>query len=154
MAFPVWAALALLFVEYASLSAAFDSAPHCAWTGALVVHADAPRVGRGVARFAGCGGALWLALRVFGSVPIVPVAEELAFRGYLLGRLQAREFLAVPFERWIPWAVLVSSAAFGAIHAGWLGGTLAGLMFAIVQIRGRTSHDDGAAHLAARAIEQ
>jgi CAAX protease family protein len=84
------------------------------------------------------GRALWLALRVFGSVPIVPVAEELAFRGYLLGRLQAREFLAVPFERWIPWAVLVSSAAFGAIHAGWLGGTLAGLMFAIVQIRGRS----------------
>jgi hypothetical protein len=27
MAFPVWAAWALLFVEYASLSAAFDSAP-------------------------------------------------------------------------------------------------------------------------------
>ena len=97
------------------------------------------------------GRALWLALRVFGSVLIVPVAEELAFRGYLLRRLQAREFLTLPFERWTPWAVLVSSAAFGAIHAGWLGGALAGLLFAIVQIRGRSLTHAVLAHVVSNA---
>jgi membrane protease YdiL (CAAX protease family) len=47
--------------------------------------------------------------------------------------------------------VLVSSAAFGAIHAGWLGGALAGLLFAIVQIRGRSLSHAVLAHVVSNA---
>jgi exosortase E/protease (VPEID-CTERM system) len=97
------------------------------------------------------GQVFWLTLRSLGSVLVVPVAEELAFRGYLLRRLQARDFENVPFERWTPWAVLVSSMAFGAIHAGWLGGMLAGLLFAIVQIRGRSLAHAVLAHVVSNA---
>jgi exosortase E/protease (VPEID-CTERM system) len=97
------------------------------------------------------GQASWLALRVLGAVLVVPVAEELAFRGYLLRRLVARDFVSVPFGQWTPWAVLVSSAAFGAIHAGWLAGALAGLLYAIVQIRGRSLSHAILAHVASNA---
>ena len=93
----------------------------------------------------------WLALRSLGSVLIVPVAEELAFRGYLLRRLMARDFESVAFERWTPWALLASSAAFGAIHAGWVGGMIAGLLYAIVQIRGRSLSHAVLAHVVSNA---
>ena len=36
--------------------------------------------------------AVWLLVRVLGSVITVPMAEELAFRGYLLRRLIAANF--------------------------------------------------------------
>jgi CAAX prenyl protease-like protein len=97
------------------------------------------------------GQTSWLALRVLGSILLVPVAEELAFRGYLLRRLVARDFVTVPFGQWTPWAVVVSSAAFGAIHAGWLAGALAGLLYAIVQIRGRSLAHAVLAHVASNA---
>jgi CAAX protease family protein len=42
----------------------------------------------------------------------------------------------VPFSRWTAWAVVASSATFGGIHAGFLAGALAGLVFAVVQVRG------------------
>ena len=35
---------------------------------------------------------LWVALRTIGSVITVPIAEELAFRGYLLRKLVASDF--------------------------------------------------------------
>jgi exosortase E/protease (VPEID-CTERM system) len=97
------------------------------------------------------GRLLWLGVRCLGSVVVVPMAEELAFRGYLLRRLTARDFESVPFERWTPWALLLSSAAFGAIHAGWLGGMLAGLLYAIVQIRGKSLSHAVLAHVVSNA---
>ena len=36
--------------------------------------------------------AAWLLVRVLGSVVTVPIAEELAFRGYLLRRLISANF--------------------------------------------------------------
>ena len=41
----------------------------------------------------------WVAMRVFGSVLVVPVVEELAFRGYLLRRLIDADFEAVSPKR-------------------------------------------------------
>jgi len=73
-------------------------------------------------------------VRVLGSILIVPLAEELAFRGYVLRRLVSREFETVSFGNLSLAALVVSSVAFGAIHADWLGGTIAGLLFAAVQV--------------------
>ena len=59
---------------------------------------------------------LWLAIRAFGSVVLVPIAEELAFRGYLYRALSFMRFEALgPVEfRWF--ALIASSLAFGILH--------------------------------------
>jgi CAAX prenyl protease-like protein len=73
----------------------------------------------------------WIALRVIGGVVTVPVAEELAFRGFLLRRLTSTDFESVPYHawRWLPMAG--SSIVFGAMHGGqWLAGIVAGVLYA------------------------
>lgn len=73
---------------------------------------------------------LWLLSRLLGSVFVVPVIEELAFRGYLLRRFQAQDFRAVPETSCTLTSVLVSALAFGALHQAWFAGFLAGLVYA------------------------
>jgi exosortase E/protease (VPEID-CTERM system) len=74
---------------------------------------------------------LWLAARVIGFVLVTPLAEEIAFRGYLMRRLIAADFEAVPPGRFTWLSFLVSSAAFGLLHGHWLAGTLAGMGYAL-----------------------
>lgn len=94
----------------------------------------------------------WLACRVVGAVVLVPVAEELAFRGYLLRRLQGAELDDDMTGRWNGFAVLGSSLLFGLLHPGRLvAGTLAGALFAwSFYRRGRLS-DAILAHAVANA---
>ncbi len=80
----------------------------------------------------------WLAARVIGSVLIVPLVEELAFRGYLMRRLVSADFAGISprLVGWMPLAV--SSLAFGALHGRWLAGTLAGVCYGLAyRHRGR-----------------
>jgi CAAX prenyl protease-like protein len=72
---------------------------------------------------------VWMVFRIVGSVVTVPIAEELAFRGYLMRFLgsnfadaQRPVFAIIPF--------VVSSLLFGALHGRWLAGTLAGMCYA------------------------
>jgi CAAX prenyl protease-like protein len=74
---------------------------------------------------------VWIACRVLGSMVVVPLAEELAFRGYLLRRLTQTDFQGVPPGRFTAFACLLSSLLFGALHGRWLAGTLAGLAYAL-----------------------
>lgn len=93
----------------------------------------------------------WLFVRVAGSVLVVPLAEELAFRGYLLRRLVSRDFMAVAPGQTPMLPLIVSSIAFGAIHQAWMAATIAGLLFAFAQRR--TNGVGGAvlAHLVSNA---
>ena len=79
--------------------------------------------------------ALWITFRVLGSVVVVPVVEELAFRGYLLRRFLATDFTSVSFARFGWASFLGSSVAFGLLHERWLAGILAGMLFALAQYR-------------------
>jgi exosortase E/protease (VPEID-CTERM system) len=82
----------------------------------------------------------WIVFRIFGSVIIIPVAEELAFRGYLLRRLVSADFTEVPSTRFALVPFIVSSLIFGMLHQNYLGGVLAGALYAIAQTRrGRLS---------------
>ena len=82
--------------------------------------------------------AVWLVFRIVGSVVVLPLVEEAAFRGYLLRRLVAADFRAVTPERFTKAAILISSFLFGLLHEQWLAGTLAGLAYAAVyRLRGR-----------------
>jgi CAAX prenyl protease-like protein len=87
------------------------------------------------------GTVLWLGIRCLGSVVIAPICEELAFRGFLLRRLQSKIFEAVPFHQFGILPLIVSSVLFGALHGDrWLAATLAGAAYALVmRHRGRLS---------------
>lgn len=76
----------------------------------------------------------WLFIRLLGSIIIIPIAEELAFRGYLPklftraadGRLPPWQTHALPF--------LVSSILFGALHRSIVAGTMAGAVYYLVRL--------------------
>ncbi len=96
--------------------------------------------------------ATWLFLRVFGSVVMVPLAEELAFRGYLIRRLIAADFESVPADRFTWPSFLISSLLFGAMHQRWVAGTIAGMLYALaLRHRGRLG-DAVLAHATTNAL--
>jgi exosortase E/protease (VPEID-CTERM system) len=72
----------------------------------------------------------WIACRVAASVLTVPLAEELAYRGFLMRRLQARDFDLLAYQR-VGWFALgASSVLFGAAHGAlWLPGCVAGFAY-------------------------
>jgi exosortase E/protease (VPEID-CTERM system) len=91
--------------------------------------------------------ALWIGSRAFSAIVIVPIAEELAYRGYLLRRLLSEDFEAVPFGAvgWVPW--VVAAIAFGVVHGAlWLPGTIAGLAYGALPIRTGRLGEAVAAH--------
>jgi exosortase E/protease (VPEID-CTERM system) len=89
---------------------------------------------------------VWIVSRCVGSALLVPIAEELAFRGFLLRRLVAADFEEVAFTRWTMWSVLASSFVFGALHDNWIGGVLCGVLYAYAQKRRGALGDAIVAH--------
>jgi exosortase E/protease (VPEID-CTERM system) len=96
--------------------------------------------------------ALWLTLRVIGSVATVSIAEELAFRGYLLRRLISADFEAVSPKCFTWLSFIASSLAFGALHGRVLAGSLAGALFALALYRRGRICDAIFAHAGANAL--
>jgi exosortase E/protease (VPEID-CTERM system) len=95
---------------------------------------------------------IWVVFRVVGSIFVVPLAEELAFRGYLMRRLIAAEFEALPIGTFSWPSFLISSLLFGMLHGRWLAGTVAGLLFALVVYRRGRLVDAIVAHGIANAL--
>lgn len=91
----------------------------------------------------------WIALRAIGGTVVIPLVEELAFRGYLYRRFVRGEFDNVPwtFFRWT--ALAGSSVLFGLMHGDrWIAASIAGAAYAgLVVWRGRLG-DGVAAHAA------
>ena len=74
----------------------------------------------------------WLTTRVLAAVITVPIAEELAFRGYLARRILQPDVDIVPYRTLTLTAILLSSAAFGLMHGKMaLAGCASGLLFAL-----------------------
>jgi exosortase E/protease (VPEID-CTERM system) len=95
----------------------------------------------------------WIATRAIVGVLIVPVAEELAFRGFLMRRMENAEFTTVSFTDVRPLALLVSSVLFGLSHGSyWLPGVFAGLLFAAVAVRTGRFGEAVVAHAIANAL--
>jgi exosortase E/protease (VPEID-CTERM system) len=89
----------------------------------------------------------WLAVRITAAVVTVPIAEELAFRGYLARRLMDREFEQVRFGALGVLPIVLSSVAFGSMHgAQWAVGIVAGLAYALVVKRTGRFGEAVAAH--------
>ncbi len=68
---------------------------------------------------------------------VVPVAEELAFRGFLARYIVQRDFEARPYGRWSFVGAGVSALLFGLLHGEWLLATAAGLLFSAIVWRTR-----------------
>jgi len=95
----------------------------------------------------------WISFRILAASVTVPIAEELAFRGFLLRRLISRDFESVPFTRFTWFALLASSALFGALHGGmWFAGILAGLLYGFTMIRRGRIGEAVAAHATTNAL--
>ena len=89
---------------------------------------------------------LWIALRLVGTVLLVPLVEEAFFRGYVLARLDrggtAGRMLALA----------VSTALFALLHGQWLAAGVAGLAFGLVMLRRGRVGDAVQAHMAANLL--
>jgi len=95
--------------------------------------------------------AAWIAARLAGSILLIPAVEELAFRGFLLPWLSARDFETASPSTWSWPALLLSSLAFGTLHGHWVLGSLAGVAFAAARIRSGRLGDAILAHAVANA---
>ncbi|SMF95839.1 exosortase E/protease, VPEID-CTERM system [Methylomagnum ishizawai] len=114
--------------------------------------ADGAGLAQGLAGLSGGPAALWLVFRVLGSVVAVPLAEELAFRGYLLRKLIARDIETVPPGRFTWVSFLASSVLFGLLHERWLAGSLAGMGYALALYRRGRIGDAVVAHMTTNGL--
>jgi CAAX prenyl protease-like protein len=101
----------------------------------------------GMGALSGSARYAWLFFRVLAAVVTVPIAEELAFRGFLLRRLASADFESVSCRKFVPVAFAISCLAFGVLHGDrWVAGTLAGAAYAAVFLRRGSIGDAALAH--------
>ena len=94
----------------------------------------------------------WIVTRLAGAVVIVPLVEELAFRGYLARRLTAAEFDAVSLRQ-ITWpALLASSVLFGLMHHDVMAGAAVGILYGLAARRRGQLGDAVLAHAVTNAL--
>jgi exosortase E/protease (VPEID-CTERM system) len=123
-----------VFALWLGLERLWPQAPNAGLTSALAALPVLPR-------------AVWLCFRVLGAVVTVPIAEELAFRGFLMRRLSSTWFTQVDPGVFRGLAWIASSTAFGLLHGErWLAGTLAGLVYAWAYSRRGSMGDAAVAH--------
>jgi exosortase E/protease (VPEID-CTERM system) len=119
------------------------------WTG---THAPSA-IGAGLASLPSLERIAWIVFRTAAAVVTVPIAEELAFRGFLIRRLSAADFESLSARHYTNIVVLVSSVAFGLLHGErWLAGTIAGLIYAAAFLRRGRIGDAVVAHATTNAL--
>ncbi|HEY7375289.1 MAG TPA: exosortase E/protease, VPEID-CTERM system [Polyangia bacterium] len=97
-------------------------------------------------------GAAWMAIRGVAATSLVPVIEELAFRGFLARRLSSRDFERLSPRRMTLLGIVGAALAFGLLHRRPVAGTLAGLCYAVVyRHRGKLA-DAIVAHATTNAV--
>jgi len=95
----------------------------------------------------------WIVFRTLSAVITVPIAEELAFRGFVLRRVISPDFEALPLQSFTWMGLGISSVAFGLLHGNlWFAGILAGLLYAWTLIRRGRIGDAVAAHATTNAL--
>lgn len=106
----------------------------------------------GLAELTNGTAVVWLVFRVLGSVIMVPLAEELAFRGYLIRKLITKDFESVPLGQFSWFSFVFTSVLFGLLHERWLAGTLAGMGYALALYHRRQLGDAVVAHMTTNAL--
>jgi exosortase E/protease (VPEID-CTERM system) len=125
------------------------------WLGLdLMTHASqTSTLGGSLASLSAPARVAWLIFRTAAAVITVPVAEELAFRGFLIRRLSSADFDSLSPRHYTYVAIFVSSLAFGLLHGDrWLAGTLAGLIYAVAFLKRGRIGDAVIAHATTNAL--
>jgi exosortase E/protease (VPEID-CTERM system) len=131
---------ALVFVTWIALDRVVNIAANDAVPSALAASSAQVRV-------------IWIAFRVLAAVVTVPVAEELAFRGYLLRRVISPDFESVSPKNFTWLGLLISSVAFGLLHGNfWFAGILAGVLYGLAVVRRGRIGDAVVAHATTNAL--
>jgi exosortase E/protease (VPEID-CTERM system) len=95
----------------------------------------------------------WIAIRALTAIITVPIAEELAYRGYLMRRLVATDFESVRFQDVGIVALLLSALAFGVMHGSmWPVGIVAGVAYSVVTTRSGRLGEAIVAHATTNAL--
>ena len=90
--------------------------------------------------------------RILGSVLVVPIAEELAFRGYLQRRIVSEDFASASLRRVTVASVVGTALCFGALHQAVVAAMTASLVYSAAgYLRGRLV-DAVAAHATTNAL--
>jgi exosortase E/protease (VPEID-CTERM system) len=89
---------------------------------------------------------IWLFFRILGASVVIPLAEEIAFRGYLTRRIISADFSKIPIGQFSWLSLILSSMLFGLMHQRWFVGILAGLVYALALYRRRNLADAVTSH--------
>lgn len=119
------------------------------WIGISHIHPSAPgsNFGAALAALSPTQRMLWLVVRIAAATITVPIAEELAFRGYLMRRLTDENIESIPYTAVTLLALILSSVIFGVMHGNmWLAGCAAGLSYGLLSRRTGRLGDAIAAH--------
>jgi hypothetical protein len=96
---------------------------------------------------------LFLAVRVLGTAVLVPIVEELFWRGWLMRWLIDKDFLKVPFGKYVPSAFWIVVVLFASEHGSfWEVGLAAGMVYNWWIIRTGNLADCILAHAVTNAI--
>ena len=88
----------------------------------------------------------WILVRLIGTIALVPVAEELFFRGYLLDRFAHNGGLTRVI------GLLLSTGLFAVMHGRWALAGCAGMVYGLLYLRSFRVTDSIVAHSASNAI--
>jgi exosortase E/protease (VPEID-CTERM system) len=95
----------------------------------------------------------WVAVRAVAAIVTVPIAEELAFRAFLIRRAMVKDFESLSPRTFTWFGLLLSSVVFGMLHGSrWFPGILAGLCYAYALLRRGRIGDAVAAHATTNAL--
>lgn len=95
----------------------------------------------------------WILCRILSACIVIPLVEELAYRGYLMRRLAGADFVSVGFRDVRRMALVLSAVAFGAAHGSlWMPGVVAGLIYGILTIRTGRIGEAVVAHATSNAL--
>jgi exosortase E/protease (VPEID-CTERM system) len=123
------------------------------WVGAAHLQLHASGIPEKLAALPPSLRSLWIVSRLAGGVLVVPIAEELAYRGYLMRRLTQADFDAVRFQS-VRWPALAATAiVFGFAHGAlWLPGIAAGVLFGLMVVRRGQIGEAVVAHATSNAL--
>lgn len=137
LVFAVWVAPDVLWPHYRE---------HWLFRNSLLAPSGAPLPA------APLGNYCFLAFRVLGSVLLVPVIEELFWRGWLMRWLIRKDFLSEPLGSYLPSAFWITAILFASEHGPyWDVGLAAGLLYNWWMVRTRSLADCILAHAVTNA---
>lgn len=117
------------------------------WLATAPAPAEPSELALALSGFGSVGMLIWVFCRVAGTTFLVPLIEEMFFRGYLM------DSIAGSGSRWrVLVAIAISSVLFGVLHDRWLAAALSGVVFALLRLRSGRMTDAVLAHAVANGI--